>query len=153
MLGIGTSEMVVIAIIALLVVGPDRLPHVMRQAGRWYGQLRRAADDLRRAFVLEADRQDAADRYRQLQERRKQAQELRKKALEEAGGEGAVQPENVPTPQPPPHPLHAPQQTSVPHQASPPVDGGDGAPAPLSPNDIPPDAPHPDPFRAHGDPR
>ena len=136
MLGIGTSEMVVIAIIALLVVGPDRLPHVMRQAGRWYGQLRRAADDLRRAFVLEADRQDAADRYRQLQERRKQAQETRKKAQEEAGGEGALQPEIVstpqpPTPQPPPHPLMAPS-------------------APLDvPNDVPPDAPHPDRFGVH----
>lgn len=134
MLGIGGTEMMVIAIIALLVVGPERLPHVMRQAGRWYGQLRRAADDLRRAFVLEADRQDASDRYRQLQERRKQAQEARRKAQEAAGGEGATQPDPVSAQQPP-----AP--TVV-------VEGAEPVEAP---NDLPPDAPHPDAFHRDED--
>ena len=139
MLGIGTSEMVMIAIIALLVVGPDRLPHVMRQAGRYYGQLRRAADDLRRAFVLEADRQDAADRYRQLQERRKQAQEARKKAQEEAGGAGATQPDPVAAAVPPAAPTTRVAGEDPPAETGP------------QPNDLPPDLPHPDAF--HGDHR
>lgn len=83
MFGLGLGEMMVIGAIALLFVGPDKLPQMMREFGRYYGQLRRAADDLRRAFILEADRQDAAERYRQLQERRKAAQEARKRADEE----------------------------------------------------------------------
>ena len=46
MLSIGLTEILLIAAVAILVVGPDRLPRVMRQLGRWYGQLRRAADEL-----------------------------------------------------------------------------------------------------------
>ena len=147
MLGIGSGEMMIIAVIALLVIGPEGLPNAMRQAGRWYGQLRRAADDLRRAFVLEADRQDAADRYRQLQERRKQAQETRRKAQEEAGGEGMVQPDHmvdqaaaeaVATPQAPPHPDAGRSEPAVE------VEGDERE---IHPNDVPPDAPHPDAMR------
>lgn len=89
MLGIGLSELILIGVVLLLVVPADELPKLMRELGRRYGQLRRAADDLRRAFVLEADRQDAQERYRELQERRRLAQEARKRALEEAG-EGVV---------------------------------------------------------------
>lgn len=124
MLGLGWGEMAIIGIVALLVIPPDRLPHAMRQLGRWYGQIRRSADELRRAFVLEADRQDAAERYRQLQERRRQAQEVRKRAEAETGG-GAQPLEAVGAPEP---------------QAS--VQGGEDEEA-LTPNDIPPDAPHP----------
>ena len=86
MLSIGLTEIILIALVAILVVGPERLPKVMRQLGRWYGQLRRAADDLRRAFVLEADRQDAEERYRKLKERRERAQQARERALAENDG-------------------------------------------------------------------
>jgi sec-independent protein translocase protein TatB len=89
MLGLGAGEMMVIAVVALLVIGPDRLPTVMRQLGRWYGQLRRTADELRRAFILEADRQDASERYKQLQERRKKAQEDARRRIEELKGSEA----------------------------------------------------------------
>ncbi|MFT4624109.1 MAG: sec-independent protein translocase protein TatB [Myxococcota bacterium] len=89
MLGIGMSEILVIGVVVLLVVGPDKLPHLMRTVGRYYGQLRRSADELRRAFVLEADRQDADERMRALNERRKRAAEARRRAVE-AAGDGAV---------------------------------------------------------------
>lgn len=89
MLSVGLAELVLIAFVVLLVVGPDDLPRLLREVGRRYGQLRRAADDLRRAFVLEADRQDAEERYAKMQARRQEAMEARRKALEEAG-EGAV---------------------------------------------------------------
>lgn len=61
MLGLGFGEIAILLLLALLVVGPERLPKVVRWAGRSYGQLRRAADDLRRAFLLEADRMDAEE--------------------------------------------------------------------------------------------
>jgi len=96
MLGIGIGEIMVVALVALIFVGPERLPKVMRELGRQYGRLRRAADELRRAFVLEADRQDAADRYARLQERRKAAAEIRKRAEEEAGEGTVAQDEGLP---------------------------------------------------------
>ncbi len=41
MFGVGLTEMVVIAFVAVLVLGPDKLPQLARQAG---GMLRRARD-------------------------------------------------------------------------------------------------------------
>jgi len=130
MLGVGLPELILIAGVALVVVGPERLPRVMRELGRIYGQLRRAADELRRAFTLEADRQDAAERYKQLQERRRKAQEARKKAEEERQlATGAVAQDEQPAP--PPSPAAGDPTTA-------PTDEGAAVP-----NDIPPDAPHP----------
>ena len=51
MFGIGLPELAVIAIVAVLVFGPDRLPEFARQAGRMVRQLRQfaqsARDDIR----------------------------------------------------------------------------------------------------------
>lgn len=47
MFGIGFGEFVVIAVLAVLVFGPDRLPDVARQAGRMVRQLRRFATNAR----------------------------------------------------------------------------------------------------------
>ena len=60
MFSFGFGEILIIGVVLLLFVGPDRLPQLMRTAGRAYGQLRRAADEMRRAFMMEADRVDAA---------------------------------------------------------------------------------------------
>lgn len=98
MFGLGLGEILIIGLVVLLVVGPDQLPGFMRTIGRYYGQLRRQADDLRRAFTLEADRMDAEERYAKLQERRRQAEEARKRALEAAAAGGRVSQE-------PPKPL------------------------------------------------
>jgi sec-independent protein translocase protein TatB len=45
--GIGVPEFAVLAIIALLVFGPDKLPDVARQAGRMVRQLRDLANTAR----------------------------------------------------------------------------------------------------------
>jgi sec-independent protein translocase protein TatB len=100
MLSIGITEILLVAAVALLVVGPERMPKVMRQLGRWYGQLRRSADELRRAFVLEADRQDAEERYDQLKDRRRRAVEARQRAKESAGSDTVVQEPELPAPAP-----------------------------------------------------
>ena len=47
MFGIGFAELVMIAFVAVLVFGPDRLPELARQAGRALRQLRRFATNAR----------------------------------------------------------------------------------------------------------
>ena len=47
MFDIGFSEMVVLAVVALVVLGPQRLPKVAKQAGAWMGKLRRYVDDVK----------------------------------------------------------------------------------------------------------
>jgi len=41
MFDIGFMELVVVAVVALLVVGPERLPRLARTAGLWLGRARR----------------------------------------------------------------------------------------------------------------
>ncbi len=55
MFGIGPEELALVALLALLVLGPERLPKVMRDMGRFVGDLRRTSDELRTEF-LNADK-------------------------------------------------------------------------------------------------
>lgn len=47
MFGIGTGELIVIAIIALIALGPERLPTVLRTLGRASREIKKATQDLR----------------------------------------------------------------------------------------------------------
>jgi len=44
---VGSGEVLVILLIALLVLGPDKLPDAMRQAGRMLGEVRKVSDGFR----------------------------------------------------------------------------------------------------------
>ena len=44
MFNVGGLELVAIGLVALVVLGPDRLPGALRQAGSMLGQLRRISD-------------------------------------------------------------------------------------------------------------
>jgi sec-independent protein translocase protein TatB len=69
MFDVGFSELVVIGLIALIVLGPKRLPEVARTAGRWIGKLRR--------FVAEVKQDlDREIHHEELAELRKLKQEL-----------------------------------------------------------------------------
>lgn len=50
MFGIGMTEMIVILVIALVVLGPKKLPELARSLGKSLAELRRASTDLRREF-------------------------------------------------------------------------------------------------------
>jgi Tat protein translocase TatB subunit len=46
--GIGMQEIVLICAIALIVVGPKKLPELARALGKGYGEFRRAFDEMKR---------------------------------------------------------------------------------------------------------
>ena len=52
MLNIGPQEMLVILLVALVVVGPQRLPEMGRTIGKALRELRRAQDEVRRVGLL-----------------------------------------------------------------------------------------------------
>ena len=70
MFDIAFSELLVIGIVALIVIGPERLPKVARTAGQWLGKLNR--------YVAQV-KQDI-DRDMKLEELRKLQQEMKETA-------------------------------------------------------------------------
>jgi Tat protein translocase TatB subunit len=53
MFNVGMPELILIFIVALLVVGPKRLPDIARQLGKAIAQLKRASIDLKEALEQE----------------------------------------------------------------------------------------------------
>ncbi len=47
MFDVGFTEVVMVGLVALLVVGPERLPELVRTTGRWIGRAQRMARELR----------------------------------------------------------------------------------------------------------
>lgn len=50
MFGIGMPEMLVILAIALIVIGPSKLPEIARSLGKGYAEFSRSMRDVRRSF-------------------------------------------------------------------------------------------------------
>lgn len=69
MFDIGFWEIVVIAVVALFVVGPERFPGMIRKVGYWMGQFRRMASAIKDEFGQEVDK---AERLQALLEEQKQ---------------------------------------------------------------------------------
>ena len=55
MSGIGFSELVILFLIGLIVLGPERLPRVAKQIGHWIGEARRMTRMMRRQLEDELD--------------------------------------------------------------------------------------------------
>lgn len=81
MFGIGFGEMVVIAVLILIAVGPDKLPTMIKTVARTYRQFRRAANDLRASTGIDDLLRD---------EELRELAELRKQKLMAMGAKGAA---------------------------------------------------------------
>ncbi|EJN29434.1 twin arginine-targeting protein translocase TatB [Pseudomonas sp. GM78] len=60
MFGISFSELLLVGLVALLVLGPERLPGAARTAGLWVGRLKRSFN----AIKQEVEREIGADEIR-----------------------------------------------------------------------------------------
>jgi sec-independent protein translocase protein TatB len=50
MFNVGTGELVLIMVLALIVLGPDKLPNAARQAGKWMAEVRRLSSGFQQEF-------------------------------------------------------------------------------------------------------
>lgn len=61
--GLSWIEMMIIAVVAIIVVGPKDLPQLMRTVGQWFGRMKRMARDFQRQVDL-AVRDEELDKLR-----------------------------------------------------------------------------------------
>lgn len=55
MFGIGTGELIVILLIAIIVLGPKEIPRIARTLGRGMREIQRAKDELKKNIEFEDD--------------------------------------------------------------------------------------------------
>ncbi|MFM8412290.1 MAG: Sec-independent protein translocase protein TatB [Alphaproteobacteria bacterium] len=80
MFGIGMPEMVVILVVALIVLGPRRLPEVARALGKGLAEFRKVTGDVNKELDAARAMIEAEARQHESDQRRK----AREKAIEEA---------------------------------------------------------------------
>lgn len=68
MFDIGFSELLVIGVVALIVLGPERLPKVARTAGHLFGRMQRYVSDVKAEIKREMHNEDIMKLQTSLQE-------------------------------------------------------------------------------------
>ena len=81
MFEIGWSELLVIAMVAIVVIGPKDLPRVMRTVGQWAGKMKRMSREFQNQF-------SEALREAELEDVRKDVEEIGKGLREEVSKAG-----------------------------------------------------------------
>ena len=72
MFGVDTSELIIVAVLALIVIGPKELPATMRMVGGWIGKVRGMARHFTsgiETMIREAELEEMEKRWREENER------------------------------------------------------------------------------------
>lgn len=79
MFSIGFIELVVVAIVGLLVLGPDKLPGAVREAATWIRRIRRYASKVREEIEEQMDDLERDAALEELRKGRKLLDDARRK--------------------------------------------------------------------------
>lgn len=58
MFGIGSTELLVILVVALIILGPSKLPEIAKSLGKALGEFRRVSTDVKRTIEMEAEQEE-----------------------------------------------------------------------------------------------
>src|SRR4051795_1068181 len=101
MFGVGWTEMLLIGVVALIVIGPKDLPVVMKQMGKFVGSIRRMGSEFQRELNKTTGLDQITDLRRTITEPLRQtAQEIRSE-FNKISDTGAVVPSGVIAPKDP----------------------------------------------------
>jgi sec-independent protein translocase protein TatB len=72
MFGVDSTELIIVAVLALLFIGPKELPSTMRTVGRWVGKIRAVSRHFTRGIegmIREAELEEMEKKWREENER------------------------------------------------------------------------------------
>jgi sec-independent protein translocase protein TatB len=72
MFGVDSTELIIVAVLALLFIGPKELPSTMRTVGRWVGKIRAVSRHFTsgiEAMIREAELEEMEKKWREENER------------------------------------------------------------------------------------
>ncbi len=121
MFDIGADELLLIAVIAIIVIGPKDLPLALRTAGRWIGKMRKLSGHFRAGV-------DAMIREAEMEELEKNWREQNEKIMREHPAGGPVEAE--PTGAYPPPAVSAEAKAAEPEAAEPEAEEAKADPPP-----------------------
>jgi sec-independent protein translocase protein TatB len=96
MFGIGGPELLIICVVALIVIGPKKLPDLMRSMGKGLAEFKRVSNDVKSTLDDEVKKAETAARKRDVDEemaRRKAEKAAADAAQASAGTEAQAAPE------------------------------------------------------------
>jgi Tat protein translocase TatB subunit len=68
MFGIGMPELILIAVIALIVIGPEKLPGLARTLGKIFGELKKATNEFKETMEVETKMADVKKAFNGINE-------------------------------------------------------------------------------------
>jgi Tat protein translocase TatB subunit len=67
MFGIGMPELLLILAVALIIIGPKKLPELAKTLGRTLGEFKRATNDLKESIQVETGLDDVGDEFKRVE--------------------------------------------------------------------------------------
>ena len=124
MFGVDTSELIILAVLALIFIGPKDLPMALRTVGRWVGQVRGMARHFQsgvEAMIREAELEEMEKKWREENDRiMREYPALMEQSAETPADVPMAEPrlpldEHIPDPlSPPPVPGPVPEKRELP---------------------------------------
>ena len=106
MFDIGASELLVLVIVAIVVIGPKDLPMALRTAGRWVAKMRRVSNHFKagiETMIREAEMEEMERKWKEQNERIMRETAAQEAAAAQGQTVAATEDQNDPFP----HPLPA----------------------------------------------
>ena len=76
MFGIGFNEIIVILVLALIIIGPKKLPDIAKALGKGYREFKKAFDDVKSEFDVDIDDDKSYDNIRKVGKGKKEKQKI-----------------------------------------------------------------------------
>ena len=99
MFDIGFAELVIIAVVSLLVIGPERLPSTIRTASLWLNRIKRGFNDIKQEVQQELHNDSVMQELRKTGEQlQQQTQDIQNSIHDTAEVSSSATPEETPDP-------------------------------------------------------